>query len=381
MNTAAPTENDPNTHRRIVWIDIAKAIAMILVFYGHISGSGDNPWFPDLENSIWVIYLFHMPLFFMLSGLTFNPNKAWREFIVSRFKRLIIPYFFFSLYGIAKSILKVTAPTIFASFHAGDMKQPSQELLNILLGNARGLWFFLALFWGDILLYAFNRICGSRLYFRMYLSILVVIALFGWFSIQLTKTNELLPLQLMRSTEAIGFVGLGWLLARPIRSMNRRTMSLWGLASIFAFILCVFWASKMDAPQYPAQMLYTILPHLAASITGSLVIITFAQWIPSWHWLLYIGRNTLTYYGLNGIAIAIVRKVLFSIIPVTIVVSHVLGQLILGISIVLIAILICRITTPVLIRWCWWGIGVDKKNRKDFCTLLRDSTKSSSSYQ
>ena len=34
--------------KRIEWIDLAKGIGMILVLYGHLSGSGDNPWFPDL---------------------------------------------------------------------------------------------------------------------------------------------------------------------------------------------------------------------------------------------------------------------------------------------------------------------------------------------
>lgn len=35
--------------QRVIWIDIAKGIAMLLVFYGHLPGDGSNPWFPNLE--------------------------------------------------------------------------------------------------------------------------------------------------------------------------------------------------------------------------------------------------------------------------------------------------------------------------------------------
>jgi uncharacterized membrane protein len=45
-------------HRqRIAWIDVAKGLAMILVFYGHLPGSGDNPWFPDLMGSREVVFI------------------------------------------------------------------------------------------------------------------------------------------------------------------------------------------------------------------------------------------------------------------------------------------------------------------------------------
>ena len=46
---------------RIIWIDYAKAIAMFFVIFGHVdSGNYLTNW----------IYSFHMPLFFLLSGIT-----------------------------------------------------------------------------------------------------------------------------------------------------------------------------------------------------------------------------------------------------------------------------------------------------------------------
>lgn len=52
--------------KRIDWIDVAKGVGIFLMVMGHTS-------MPDAVNR-W-IYSFHMPLFFLLSGLVFNPDK------------------------------------------------------------------------------------------------------------------------------------------------------------------------------------------------------------------------------------------------------------------------------------------------------------------
>ena len=65
--------------KHILWIDIAKGIAIVAVIIGHnIDGEINN-----LINS------FHMPLFFFVSGYTFKAN---REKYIKDFKRLIVPY-------------------------------------------------------------------------------------------------------------------------------------------------------------------------------------------------------------------------------------------------------------------------------------------------
>ena len=73
------------------YIDVAKGIAMILVIIGHITIL--PTWLYAWINS------FHMPLFFFLSGMVYNPNKydKFRDFFKAKFKGLIVPYFFLCL--------------------------------------------------------------------------------------------------------------------------------------------------------------------------------------------------------------------------------------------------------------------------------------------
>ena len=57
------------------WVDYAKAIGIVLVVYGHVlkglhsAGIKMPEAFYELSYSI--VYTFHMPLFFFLSGLFF----------------------------------------------------------------------------------------------------------------------------------------------------------------------------------------------------------------------------------------------------------------------------------------------------------------------
>ena len=61
--------------KRIEWIDVSKGIGIILVLIGHISLNGGLNKF---------IYSFHMPLFFILSGFTFNLAKK-EKFIKNKY--------------------------------------------------------------------------------------------------------------------------------------------------------------------------------------------------------------------------------------------------------------------------------------------------------
>lgn len=76
---------------RTVWIDNAKGIAIICVVLGHF---GINDVLTD------IIYTFHMPLFFVISGFFLTKNvqsQSVNTFLLKKMKRLLVPYLFFSI--------------------------------------------------------------------------------------------------------------------------------------------------------------------------------------------------------------------------------------------------------------------------------------------
>lgn len=79
--------------KRIEWIDWLKAIGIFLVSLGH------SNCVPKLRK---YIYSFHMPLFFILGGATFRPEKyeGVIECVKDKAKKLLLPYLCINLFTI-----------------------------------------------------------------------------------------------------------------------------------------------------------------------------------------------------------------------------------------------------------------------------------------
>ena len=123
---------------RIDWIDLTKGIAIFLMVCGHTS--------IPLSISNW-IWSFHMPLFFIISGILFNATKYpnFNLFIKKRGKTLIIPYIIFSL---------ITLLTIH--------DQTLKEWLYKGWINGCALWFIPVLFFAEIFSYFIIRYINSN---------------------------------------------------------------------------------------------------------------------------------------------------------------------------------------------------------------------------
>lgn len=73
---------------RFDYIDIAKALGMLTIMWGHIA----------IGKSVTFVYAFHIPLFFFLSGMVFVKDKYhnFSSFVMRRIHTLIIPYLIYS---------------------------------------------------------------------------------------------------------------------------------------------------------------------------------------------------------------------------------------------------------------------------------------------
>ena len=89
---------------RNVWVDYAKAIGIILVVYGHVARGVFNAGLPMDEAEFVlvdsIIYSFHMPLFFFLSGLFFFDSLQKRGrggLIINKIDTIAYPFIVWSL--------------------------------------------------------------------------------------------------------------------------------------------------------------------------------------------------------------------------------------------------------------------------------------------
>lgn len=82
FDLTAPTQ-------RTAWIDVLKGIAIFFVVLGH------HPYVAQLPTKVFnIIFSFHVPLLFFISGYLFNPNIAWASLFRKRFNSLLRPYLF-----------------------------------------------------------------------------------------------------------------------------------------------------------------------------------------------------------------------------------------------------------------------------------------------
>ncbi len=130
--------------KRNSWADYAKAIGIILVVYGHVARGVYNagiPLDPNTFNLVdSVLYSFHMPLFFFLSGLFFYESLVKRGAIgltINKLDTIIYPY-------IAWSLLQGFVEAFLAKYTNGSAT--FSEVLSFAWQPRAQFWFMYALF-------------------------------------------------------------------------------------------------------------------------------------------------------------------------------------------------------------------------------------------
>lgn len=120
-------------------IDVNRGLLIILVVIGHTG----SPW-------NWLIYAFHMPAWFVLSGVL-HRDRPWKESILSKFSSLMVPFFAANL-ALWAMLMALNVKGLNAIF-IGDAKVYGFEPLKIMLtqlaptnGMLGAAWFLPVLF-------------------------------------------------------------------------------------------------------------------------------------------------------------------------------------------------------------------------------------------
>ncbi len=163
-------------------IDIAKGIGMICLVLGHLFIIGSD--------SFKMIFAFHMPLFFFLSGFLFIPSKyPPKKFFQSKIGKLVLTYLLFVIIG-------TIFHAIFYEIHLKGL------LISVFYRGepyvASALWFItvLSIIW--IISYCVPGILENKINRWLYLLLISALCLSAsyLFSISPQKIQNYLPLKL-----------------------------------------------------------------------------------------------------------------------------------------------------------------------------------------
>ena len=135
---------------RLVYLDIARGIAMVSIVLGHLR----------LNNINRVVFTYHLPIFFIISGFFINTNDKMSHFVKKKVRTLIVPYIIACVCVILSALMMnlifqkgegfaevLKTWSIASIYGAGDSyKEPFQ------IQGIGAIWFLLATFWALIML-------------------------------------------------------------------------------------------------------------------------------------------------------------------------------------------------------------------------------------
>ena len=165
--------------KRVEYVDIAKGIGITLVVMGYNDFALISPFAHKL------IYSFHMPMFFFMSGMFFKPDLPFWNFFQNRFRKLLKPFLFMILFIYFTSI----------SFSKVSILEASRRLLKATYGNGHyldwvQLWFLPHLFVVSLFAYLFVHAINQTRLSQLRWAILTITYVVGVFSITLFSPFE-----------------------------------------------------------------------------------------------------------------------------------------------------------------------------------------------
>lgn len=284
------------TQLRSTWVDYAKGIGILLVVYGHVARglvSAGIKLPADLYTLVdSVIYTFHMPLFFFLSGLFFFDSLARRgrgQLILTKIDTIVYPYLLWSL---IQGLIEVGMSRY--TNGGTDIK----DVLSILWHPRAQFWFLYALFMVFVLAIITHFNSTKEL----------AIALFATGCALYIYQNELPTSWNMGFVwRNYCFIALGILISRYHHHEEKLASSIFMLSALFIgaeYIFHIALAKRFD--QYGSWSLAVALSGIGFISAMSIHLSKSNKFT----WLMHLGRASMAIYLMHTIASSGTRVIL-----------------------------------------------------------------------
>lgn len=264
--------------KRIEFIDLAKGIAILLVIIGHCY------WVKEFPIVKKVIYSFHMPLFFIISGF-FSKKLPLIESIVKHSKAYLLPLVVTSLIALAL----IVVGDIFRCESVLNSINSWIKIMFTMRGNQDALvvpmitplWFLMALFYGSTIYSQLLRIDKSSQCFFSVCGLCLVSAL--------NASSIHLPLMIEEGVLSVLFLWIGRCL-RDLEFIQLRPISKLGYLSLLLIWVVSIHYGPFHFKTISFGHLYITL---FGAIAGSMIILKLCYCIKGKIRGGWLGRNTL----------------------------------------------------------------------------------------
>ncbi len=281
---------------RIDKLDVAKGIGIICVIISHcyIGGSVLQKW----------LYAFHMPLFFFISGL-FYKKRECKNFLVARFRSLLVPYLFFA---VSSTVLYVIIVYYSSSLQL-EKHDVMDKIIGIFYAHASDRWMFNITIWFLPCLYILENLYNfiKNQFPDKHINFIVIgIFILGCFIGGYENRISIWSFDV--AFVAIIFYHLGFLCKKyVIESRSKKlTISLSFFLSLVSIII-VNYVSMVDMShsEYGNPIVFVFQAFL-----GIVLIVSLSDLLSKSAMLAYFGKNSLIILGTHTLILMIFPGVL-----------------------------------------------------------------------
>ncbi len=313
---------------RNAWVDYAKAIGIILVVYGHVARGVFNAGLPMEEGRFVlvdsIIYSFHMPLFFFLSGLFFYDSLMKRGktgLILNKVDTIVYPFIVWSL---LQGLLEV----VLSNYTNGQVSLG--EVLSLLWSPRAQFWFLYALF----LVFVVCSFVYARADRRLFLPILLGFGLLYIFKQDLATGNWTRFVY----GNAVFFALGNWFNEIKAFFLARYILLTWLFGALFVagqYLFHVTFGLNWEVGGWPV---------LALAIVSILFMVAASMWLGRVRieCILFIGASSMTIYLMHILAGSGVRVLMASFMGIDSIPAHLITGTLVGLAAPLVAQLLVK---------------------------------------
>lgn len=341
--------------KRISYIDIARAFAIIFIVLGHTLVHSEH-----CSMIFKFLYSFHVVMFFIISGYTFRIKEDMRfiDFFKNKFSRIMIPYFIWALLFLIPYLL--FGGDVSSNLSINSTFDIRALILNILYGvgassalkQNSSLWFLPALFSMEMVYYFVIKSINKNS--KAKLPVLLIVVLIGYVS------NYFIHSYFPWGINTVLNLGFFFLIGYLINNEKiNRFISKWYVTILF--MLFGVGACYLNVGVSCIDYVYgNFSLALISGLCLSIVFINISRYINSNIVLEYIGRNTMGILIFHKLVI-IVFQTKLGVISQLLSNSNIYIELILSIMILCISIFSSLIITWVIRRVVPFLIGENRK--------------------
>ena len=301
---------------RVKGIDVAKGLGILLVVLGHQI----DYFSADLPQVYRFIYLFHVPLFFFMSGMFFREQESFWNCFKKKFLRLFVPYLLANIFFFFVEMARVWKLGVAydGDLCWKDLWLACAGLWPVLSMLSRPTWFILVLFRITIIYKLIQILTGNRKWLMAFLCVVIGIigAVYAPGTYMLGQTMVALPFLCAGHLCGAGIVGnkklfgtassvIGIVVVMPLLyllSLHQQTniavnvydnVVLMFIGAIIG-ILAILWLSKLIEKQPVLTRFFSFIGQYTLSIL-------------IWHiFVMKVLFTALEYVGLNSNPLTII---------------------------------------------------------------------------